>query len=169
MSRVQRNEVAEDLVQDTFLYAVKSIGNFKGESSVRTWLTSILKNKIIDHYRKDSASRELSFSSFSSDEDDNSYFFEENGHWRAETAPRDWNGPLQGDLEKKEFRNFLQKCLAKLPELWRSVFSLKNMEDLDSGEICKELGISSSNYWVISHRSKLQLRDCLEKSWNRQA
>lgn len=162
--RVHRSEIAEDLVQDTFLQAIRSIGSFKGQSSEKTWLISILKNKIIDYYRKKSTQNELAFSGFASD-DDNSHFFDNDGHWKDNTAPSYWDIQLGDDLEKREFTGFLQRCLSKLPEMWRAVFALKNVDELNSEEICKELQISSSNYWVIMHRSKLQLRDCLEKTW----
>jgi len=167
--QVKSSEIAEDLVQDTFMSALKSIKNFNGKSGERTWLTSILKNKIIDHYRKKSNQCEILINERSEDYDNSDHFFEteanKRGTWTSEARPNVWNFEDRTPVENKEFYEILQSCLGKLPESWAAVFSLKNIEDFNSKEICKELNISSSNYWVIMHRSKLQLRECMEKNW----
>ena len=68
-------------------------------------------------------------------------------------------------VETKEFYKILDYCKKKLQEMQHNVFVMKYMEDLDAEEICKVLNISSSNYWVIIHRAKLQLRKCIEQNW----
>jgi RNA polymerase sigma-70 factor (TIGR02943 family) len=156
LAKTGRPETAEDLVQDTFLSAIRALEGFRGDSSERTWLTRILHNKIIDYYRRKPETRERPFSA---------WFFGEGGHWEQHALPSD-SGAFSGDLEKKEFMQMLQHCLSLLPGNWRLAFSMKHMDDLDAGEICKELGLSTSNYWVIMHRARLHLRECLEKSWN---
>ncbi len=168
MARLRKQEVAEDLVQDTFLSAWKARDSFQAQASEKTWLISILKRKIIDHYRKKSTQNELSV--LDSEENGpfiNRFFSEGNddGHWHASTAPAEWRKDFATSVESEEFYKVLQNCMDKLPEKWAAVFTLKNMDDLDSEEICKELGISPSNYWVIMHRAKLQLRECMEKNW----
>ena len=163
-ARISNRELAKDLVQDTFLAALKGYENFKEESSLRTWMTSILKNKITDAYRKKS-----SFSSSSVkeqlQEQNTDLFFEQNGHWRESHYPQPWSVETSNPLEAREFQGILQQCMDKLPALWRSVFSMKHLEDEESVTICKELSLSPSNFWVIMHRTKLSLRACLEKRW----
>lgn len=168
MARLRKQEVAEDLVQDTFLSAWKARDSFQAQASEKTWLISILKRKIIDHYRKKSTQNELNV--LDNEENGpfiNRFFSEGNddGHWHANTAPVEWRKDFATSIESEEFYKVLQNCMDKLPEKWAAVFTLKNMDDLDSDEICKELGISPSNYWVIMHRAKLQLRECMEKNW----
>ncbi len=171
--RVNNKELSEDLVQDTFVSALKSLDNFKAESNERTWLTTILKNKIIDHYRKKSRQNKQDLHS----ENENSessldYFFNQNkqhlGDWNSNTAPNHWKTEFETPYDRKEFHKILEDCLSKLPERWSMVFKLKHYDDCTREEICKELLISSSNYWVIIHRVKLQLRECLEKNWYNQ-
>jgi RNA polymerase sigma-70 factor (TIGR02943 family) len=168
-ARINKREVAEDLVQETFLSALKGSDSFLGNASEKTWLISILKRKIIDHYRKKSTQNELNIFDKDAKDDFMNHFFDtegvQNGHWANNAGPDDWKKDLQPGVESDEFNSILKGCLGKLPEKWSSVFVLKNMEDLDAEEICKELGITPSNYWVLMHRAKLQLRECMEKNW----
>ena len=158
--RTGERETAKDLVQETFLSALQTFKAFRGESSEKTWLFSILKNKIIDYYRRKGADKTVSASSLSGPDED--YFFDENGHWKSELLPADWG---TGEARDREFMETLQKCLAKLTVQCRGVFRLKYIEELESEEVCKELKLASSTYWVIIHRAKLQLRHCLQKNW----
>jgi RNA polymerase sigma-70 factor (ECF subfamily) len=167
-SRINRQDIAEDLVQDTFFSALKAKDTFLFNSSEKTWLVAILKRKIIDHYRKKSTQNELNI--FDKDTKDGfmNHFFETEGspgHWSDENAPKQWRKDFETQVESDEFYDILKNCLGKLPEKWAAVFTLKNMDDLESEEICKELQIAPSNYWVIMHRAKLQLRECLQINW----
>ncbi len=159
--RVNDSNLAEDLVQETFLSAWKAKDSFKGEASEKSWLYSILKNKIIDHYRKKSRDIMQPLSS----QDSSDTFFDEADHWTGEDAPCDWGVDFQQLLDYKDFYKVFEACKNKLQNIQQSVFVMKYMEELDSATICKALGLSSSNYWVLIHRSKLQLRNCLEKNW----
>lgn len=162
IKRISDSELSKDLVQETFLSAIKSLSDFKGKSTERTWLTSILKNKIIDHYRK--KSKEASLYELQSTEENRTNFFEENGHWKKENEPE--RGIEEADLlENEELENILKGCMKKLPENWALVFSMKYMDGEDSLKICKELNLSPSNFWVIIHRAKLSLRACISKHW----
>ncbi len=161
--RVGERETAKDLVQETFLSALRGMGDFKGESSEKTWLFSILKNKIIDHYRKKGAEKEIPVSSVSGSTGED-YYFDEEGHWKSEFLPVDW-GASPEEARSREFLDTLQRCLARLTAQCRGAFTLKYIEEMDSDEVCKELAVTSSNYWVIIHRAKLQLRHCLQKNW----
>lgn len=168
ISRINKREVAEDLVQETFFSALKGKDSFLGNASEKTWLISILKRKIIDHYRKKSTQNELSVLDKNSKDDFMNHFFNKEsseGHWTNNSSPQEWKKDFQTGIESDEFNSILKNCLGKLPEKANAVFTLKNMEDLDSEEICKELQITPSNYWVLMHRAKLQLRECMEKNW----
>lgn len=161
ITRVNDEHVAEDLVQETFYSALKNYDSFQQKSKASTWLIAILKNKIIDHYRK--KVRELnkeSLEGIGSDE-----YFNDNGHWKNESKPQPWQFDAEKKVHTEEFQEILRKCMARLNELQRMAFAMKYLEDEETSEICKELEITASNYWVIIHRAKLQLRKCLETHW----
>ncbi|OIP00336.1 MAG: hypothetical protein AUJ98_08325 [Bacteroidetes bacterium CG2_30_33_31] len=161
-SRLSSFETAEDMVQETFISALKGFANFRGESSEKTWLFSILKRKIIDYYRKSSTKNEINESKFELPFE-NEGFFE--GHWIKDRAPADWTFTADGNLHQAEFQQVMEYCLSILPERWKSIFIMKMMEDVDTDEICKDMNCSSSNLWVILHRARLKLRECIEKNW----
>ncbi len=157
MSRLHNEEIAEDLVQETLLSALQSQQNFSGNSSEKTWLTSILKHKIIDHYRR--SSRQVSFATDEEEAD----FFDRNGSWL--NSPSNWNTTPQNMLEQKELQAVLQECLGNLPKNLSAVFTLKEIEGLDSKEICEILNLSPNNLWVMLHRARLHLRQSIETKW----
>lgn len=167
--RVGNKQTAEDLLQETFLAAIRAINDFRGDSSERTWLVSILKNKIIDHYRKRDVLRETASYLDESDQSFHQGFFEDDpmryGHWRRERAPREWAISVEPDAMNGELGAVLQQCMQSLPEKLRSVFTAKYIEEEKSENICKELGITSSNYWVLIHRAKIIVRECLGRNW----
>lgn len=164
--RVNNDELAQDLVQDCFLAALKAADNYNGTASEKTWLVSILKNKIIDHYKKASTRNESPLQLNTYDAPSYDYFFnkETNGHWNNTTKPKDWEA-TDTNFDTKEFYKTLESCLAVLPEKWKAVFVMSLLEDADTKFVCKEFDLSSSNFWVIIHRAKLQVRACLEKNW----
>lgn len=162
IARVHNDAVAEDMVQETFLAAVKAIKSFEGRSTVKTWLTSILKRKIIDHYRKSTRNKEDKVL------DDVNFFQKDGilkGHWEDDHLPNMWHETADKDIENQEFQQTLQSCMSKLPDRMSAVFSMKEIEELSTEEICKELDITPSNLWVLIHRAKLRLRECIEKNW----
>lgn len=161
LPRVNDAALAEDLVQETFLSAWKAREGFKGEASEKSWLFTICKNKIIDHYRK--KAKDITQPLSESHATDG--LFDEAGHWTQEQAPGNWGINYQQSIDNKDFYKVLEACKKKLQDLQQSVFVMKYMEDLDAADICKALGITASNYWVLIHRAKLQLRTCLEKNW----
>jgi RNA polymerase sigma-70 factor (TIGR02943 family) len=163
LARVRKPEVAEDLVQETFLAAVRAYDKFGGRSSVRSWLCGILKHKIIDHYRK--AGRETSFTDLEFLSDEFSEKFVPQGFWRHAIGPADWQPDASEVMEQGEFWQTMQRCLAKLPVKIANVFSMREMEDIPSKEICALLSISESNLWVMLHRARMALRECLELNW----
>lgn len=161
--RINDNELARDLVQETFLAALESWGKFDGRSSEKTWLTSILRNKIFDVYRKKStASGKQSISLNGSDNDE---FFENSGHWKEGRYPESFGLEEPVAMENKEFESILKSCMERLPPLWKSVFTMKYIDEETSETICAQLELTTSNFWVISHRAKVSLRDCLQRNW----
>ena len=170
-SRVAKEQVAEDLVQDTFFAALRARDTYRHTASEKTWLISILKHKIIDHYRKKSTQNELNiFDRPAKDDASGGGYFESStsskpGHWADATAPQQWRRTFETSVDSDEFYSIYKQCMSKLPERWAAAFTMKNMDDLDTEDICKELDITASNYWVIMHRAKLQLRECMQKNW----
>jgi len=162
--RINDEEQARDLVQETFLAALQKADTFEGRSSERTWLTAILRNKIIDVYRKRSSG--LANIELRQAEEEEADFFEpEYGHWNNLPAPKPFGIDEYDPLASKEFNSVLMKCMQKLPALWLSVFTMKHMDEETTDAICAELKLTSSNFWVIIHRAKLNLRACLQKNW----
>lgn len=166
MRRLNNRETAEDLVQETFLSAIRSKESFKGGSSERTWLTAILKNKIIDHYRKKDVLKDTDSYLTGTEEEFSSNFFEkDNGHWLKTAAPKSWEQGADFGLNQAEFDRILHMCVEKMPSKLVPVFIARFFDEEDSETICKVHGITPSNYWVIIHRAKVLIRACLEKNW----
>lgn len=161
LPRVNDAALAEDIVQETFLSAWKARDSFKGEASEKSWLYTICKNKIIDYYRK----KAKDIIQPMAERDHTDAYFDETEHWTGKAQPGNWGIDYQQSVDKKEFYTVLDTCKKKLQQLQQAVFVMKYMEGLDSAAICKALGITASNYWVLIHRAKLQLRTCLEKNW----
>ncbi|WP_372794317.1 sigma-70 family RNA polymerase sigma factor [Lutibacter sp.] len=160
ISRINNEDLAKDIIQDTFFAALKAQTNFKGLASERTWLISILKRKIIDHYRKINSTKgkaEVKMN-FYSDGD-------REGEWIEERAPSSWGSEIEQVIENDELSEALENCIENLPEKYAMVFRMKTIQQFETEEICKELDITSSNLWVIIHRARTQLRKCMEESW----
>ena len=159
MHKTSSKENAEDLVQETFIAAFKSLNNFEGKSNPKTWLFSILKNKIADHYRKLYRTHEHENISLNQ-------FFDGNERWILNQIPQNWNTADEANLlDNAEFSSTLQRCIENLPETGKASILMKFIQEKESKSICQELQISTTNYWQIMHRTKLQLRKCLELNW----
>lgn len=166
--RVNDAEKASDLVQDTFLAGLKAREKFQGRSAERTWLISILKRKVIDVYRKSYSSKESSLSEFEEDISDGDFYRKGDpfkGHWINGKGPHSSSLIPDGALEQDELRLIIEKCISLLPSNLSSVFIMKMIDDAESDEVCKELGITSSNLWVMLHRARLKMRNCIESNW----
>jgi len=163
LSRVADADVAEELVQETFLSALDGLATFRAEASERTWLFVILRRKIIDHYRRQARVSYVGLDEISeAGPTEADYFAPENGHWTGQQAPASWLN-ADADLEQQELHTILQRCQERLPKQHGAVFAMRFVEELSAEEICQELALTAANYWVIVHRAKLQLRRCLEK------
>ena len=164
--KVGKRETAEDLVQDAFISAIKAKDTFKGDSSEKTWLTAILNNKIIDHYRKKDVLKDsTSYLTETEDEFSKHYFEKSSGHWLETAWPQPWAESADSALNKAEFAGVIQKCIQRMPSKLVPIFTAKFLDEEDSDTICKVHNISSSNYWVMIHRAKLLIRSCLEQNW----
>src|SRR5260221_9803768 len=160
--RVRHPEVAEDLVQETLLAAGRTQTSFRGTSSERSWRYGILKNKICDHFRK--RAREVSYTDLEFLEDEMSHKFIDQG-WNHDPGPAEWKPEAQAALDRKEFWETFRSCLDKLPPRVADVFILREREDMDTGQICDSVGLSQRNLWVMLHRARMALRECLELNW----
>jgi RNA polymerase sigma-70 factor (ECF subfamily) len=168
LSRVKDPSTAEDLVQETFLAALKARQNFRGRSTARTWLIAILKHKIVDHIRKKVREQpsdrvESLFDSAVYGIDDD--LFNDRGDWK--NPPLKWTGNPTKLYEQKEFIDILYRCLGELPERQAKAFMMREIDGLSTDEICKALNISATNSWVILYRARMLLRQCLEIKWLR--
>lgn len=159
--RLRDPKLAEDAVQETLLSALQARDRFLGQASERSWLIGILKHKVIDYFRK--ISRESSIEDAAQFEDQMEGVFDENGHWkRDETGPCEWNANPERLLERKQFWIALDRCLSKLPSRMAHVFSLREIDGVSSEQVCEVLNLTASNLWVLMHRARMQLRQCLE-------
>ena len=161
MLRVRDVALAEDMVQETFLAALRAHKTFDVESSERTWLVAILKHKIVDHFRRQGRAHFVS----SSDASDNfiETLFDEKGGWKL--GPSRIGTDPSTVLERKEFWAVFRRCLSKLPARWAEAFSLREMDELATREVCNMLGVSTTNLGVILHRARVRLWQCLEANW----
>ena len=157
-----RNDAwAEDVVTETVLAALEKPDSFSGQSSVKTWLTGILKFKIIDCFRAHSREIASSFD-FNEDAELEDALFKTDGHQRNDAY--EWSNPEQ-TLQSKQFLRVMDACIQGMPETMGRVFLMREWMDYGTDEICKELKLSSSNVWVLLHRARLRLRECLQHNW----
>ncbi len=157
-TRVKDKAVAEDLVQDTFLAAVQAKERYKGGSSEKTWLFGILKHKIIDYYRKEK--NLVSVNDYLDHPGSLDEFFNTKGKWKV--RPSHWSFNPAKAHENKEFLDHFFRCLSGLPRRTADVFVHREIDGLNTTEICGLLGITENNCWVILYRARMLLRKCLE-------
>jgi RNA polymerase sigma-70 factor, ECF subfamily len=155
--QLHSDELAEDAVQETLLAALTAQARYSSDASPRTWLTGILKHKIIDLIRRQV--REVEIPRDADGEEAVDSLFKQDGHW-AETL-RPWGNP-QAEAELSQLRRILDDCADRLKPLMAQVFSLREVAGMETEEICKELNISATNCWVLLHRARLFMRQCLE-------
>ncbi len=159
--RVREPATAEDLVQETLLAALRTHSRFAGESSERTWLIAILKNKIIDHFRHHAREAPLPESG-DPDALVDGLFMKSSDHWL--NFPTAWQNPDTA-LENTRFWQVFAECMQGLPARQAQAFALTELEGLDTDNLCKALGVTASNAWVLLHRARLRLRECLDQRW----
>ena len=163
LARLRAPETAQDLVQETFLAAVRAQERFTGGASERSWLVGILKHKIADYYRK--RGRETNFTDLEFLQDEGRDKFTRGGWWNHDRGPVEWRPAADEAMQNSEFWQTMHGCLGRLPERTAAVFALREMEDVSSKEVCRLLNVSEGNLWVMLHRARLALRECLEVRW----
>lgn len=166
LSQLRDVQLAEEAVQEALLAALEGIGKFDGRSTLRTWLTSILRFKVIDIQRRLTVERtQVDIDNDRLADDHEAWLdemFDETGHWRS--PPQAWNDP-EAALDQRRFWEAFERCLGGLPSTAGRVFFKREVLGEETPVICKEEGITSSNCWVILHRSRIALRNCLERTW----
>lgn len=163
LSRVNDPELAEDLVQETFLAALKSRSNFKMRSATKTWFAAILKHKIVDWIRK--RQRERIVDNEETLDRHAEAFFNADGNWKFH--PHQWENNPVAHYEQKEFIDVLFACLSGMPQRIARIFMLREMEGLKTEEICQVMAITTTNCWTMLYRARTALRRCLESNWFR--
>ena len=159
--RLKDHAVAQDIVQESFLAAMKAQERYQGRSSERSWLMGILRHKLIDHLRK--SAREVKMDDLQPEGFEETFLFKETGipHWH----PPKWHFNPRRVFEQKEFWEVFSGCLSKLDQKMNIAFSLKELEGLSTEDVCKELGVEPTYLWVILYRARNSLKACLEKNW----
>jgi RNA polymerase sigma-70 factor (ECF subfamily) len=160
ITRVNDEEIAKDLVQETFFAGLKSAKNFMGAATERTWLVAILKRKIIDHYRKVNSKKgkaevRINYNDGSESE----------GDWLEEQVADPFSLQENDALENAELGLAIQDCIDNLPQKQHQVFTMKTIRGLSTEDICNELNINPSNLWVMIHRARTALMGCLNENW----
>ncbi len=158
LQRVQDQTTAEDLVQETFLAAIQARDSFRRQSSVRTWLISILRHKILDRLRKECRGGQPDTS-----DDVIDRCFDERGSWVH--RPGKWSVDPASLLEQEEFWVVFKRCRDALPGQIQTAFSLRVMSEMKAEDVCKNLQVSPTNLHVMLHRARARLRACLEANW----
>lgn len=159
---------AEDMVQEALMAAMASAKSFAGRSAFKTWMFAILRNKIVDHIR--ASSREICGSDLAGSPDMDAgleefdVLFNRRGLWNPDDRPATWSDP-EASFEQDAFWTVFDLCMNNLPEHIARVYTMRELLELDTAEICAELGITSNNCFVILHRARLGLRECLESRW----
>ena len=164
--QLRDEQLAEDLVHDALVSAMAGAEGFAGRAALKTWVLTILRNKISDALRRQG--RSINISSMAPDEasldDAFETLFRSNAHWKPEARPGDWTDPHEA-LRQRQFWDVFEACLDHLPENTARVFMMREFLEFDTEEICRELGINPGNCHVILHRARNGLRRCLEQGW----
>lgn len=162
--QIKDRAIAEDIVQETFMAGLNALDQFRGQAQERTWLTAILRHKIADYFRTQARRPTVPLDDVFYDQ-----YFDRDAkgdfdHWHTSKEPADWVTD-EKSAESEALIAVLYDCLAKLPPRYAQLVTLKFLNNAESKEICQELAISASNYWTLLHRTKILLRECLEKNW----
>lgn len=158
---------AEDAVQEALIGAMEGLKGFAGRAALKTWVFAILKNKIADSLRQ--KQRMVNASSLlreDDEEDDFSELFDRKGFWLPGERPIPWEAP-EDSFAQQQFWVVFETCLNGLPPQQAKLFMMREFVGLDTGEICAAAEITINNLFVMLHRARLRLRECLENKWYR--
>lgn len=151
------DEHAEDIVQDVFTTFLETLDRFEGKSQLRTWLFGILHNKVRERRRE--AWRDEQYDPIDSVFESR---FDTRGNWVR--PPEN----ILESLESEEIGTAVKACMETLPGAQREAFTLREIQDFETPEICKILQVSVTNLHVLLHRARIRLRECMEsKGWGK--
>ena len=163
---VPSHEIAEEVVQETWIALVKGIGNFEGRSSLRTWLFTVMINIAKSRGVKERRESDAAVAAFTGGTVDPARFREAGdpypGHWKPDEVPSPFPETPEDSVLGRELVDVAQRELEKLPDRQRTVVTLRDMLGFDSGEVCELLDISAANQRVLLHRGRAVLRAALE-------
>jgi len=165
--QVRDNQLAEDAVQEAIISAYQNIDKFGRQSALKTWVFSILKNKLIDLLRKEkrhTAASQLEDGTKLNGDALIETLFQKNGHWQKHERPEKWDRPEHG-VENKHFWQVFDACLNALPGKYGRLFMMREFLELETSEICQNENLTESNLNVTLYRARLRLRECLEDNW----
>ncbi|MDA0836269.1 MAG: sigma-70 family RNA polymerase sigma factor [Planctomycetota bacterium] len=161
MLRLRKPEIAEELVQETFLAALRARNNFSGNSSIRTWLVGILKHKIIDYFRSKRRVRPLT--DYETEDRNTAEIFDQSANWKKK--PKDWGADPEDAFEQKEFWTTLHRAIDALPNRMAEAYKMRELDRQSTEEICEILDITPTNLGVLLFRARTRLRDALGTEW----
>lgn len=159
IGRVNNRDIAKDLISETFLAGLKAMKNFKGNATERTWLVAILKRKIIDYYRKINSKKgkaEVKVNYNNSDQE---------GDWLEERIAASATGNAEDKMLNIELREAIFSCLESINPKHAKIFKEKTLDKRATKVICNEHNITASNLWVIIHRARTALAECMKEKW----
>ncbi len=159
---IQPAEEAEDAVQDAFAALLEASEVTLGQVDPKLYLFGILKNKITDRLRRKYRSETAYSDVFSDDIDE--LLFSERGHWLKDAAPALWRTP-DAALESDQFFAVVDLCMHRLPAKIARVFSMKQLLDCDTEEVCSTLNLSKADYWQCMSRARKMIQLCLNQNW----
>lgn len=162
MLQLRDPDRSQDAVQEALLAALEGEAGFEARSNLRTWVTGILKHKIVDAIRRSRREPVLAGAGWEDPPGELDALFDARGHW--DEPPPAWSDP-DSALEQTQFFKVLEACLATLPEKTAQAFTMREHLGLDTAEICKELGVTPTHCWVLLYRARMALRLCLDKNW----
>lgn len=166
LAQLRDRDAANEIVQETLLSALESGDSFSGKSSLRTWLTSILRFKLVDRLRR--KGKEVLFASLEEESDDGDFdgLFSQDGHWRERIKA--WSGPEES-LMTRQFWEVFERCSEQMPRRTAMAFAMREVMGLEIAEICSNLDITATNCSVLLYRARMSLRECFEIRWTREA
>lgn len=165
--QLRDDTLAEDIVQETLAAAIAKHDQFRGEAGLKTWVLRILKNKIADYFRSQKYTVSLEAMQEENEAIDRLYGqgFDDSGHWLPGASPQSWQAPPEDALSRQDFFRALENCLHGLPQDTARIFYLREIMGWEVAEICREFAISKDNCYVILHRARNGLRQCLQRRW----
>ena len=163
---VPSREIAEEVVQDTWIALVKGISNFEGRSSLRTWLFAVMINIAKARGLRERRDADAAIAAYTRGTVDPARFRGGQdpypGHWRPDEVPAPFPDTPEGSVLGEELVAVARRELDKLPERQRMVVTLRDMLGFDSSEVCELLEISVANQRVLLHRGRAAVRQVLE-------